>query len=353
MIIKNLWIVSKVGICYYEYCAPFSDYQIDETLFSGLVAGLSNFAEFLSAENKTIEYLKLGEDELYFETIDDTIVTAIVTGGDEKLQPFSVHIMLQFIGTRFVDMYYKKIDHMFYDWIEIKDPFTKEIKNFLLDQELIDDIKREQFQNLFNEAITGNMPLDLLHWRGLQLFAESSPEALLSSLELISNLKDVVSSLINDILLEAKVQEVLHRLLKDLTNNIFKQESRKLLLLCKDDSTFESLYKVLLAKEILAIHCPTFEYLQEVIETWQDPNPYNILIIDTHVTTKEIRALHNMEMIDDTKIVMVINKIPRPPRGRLVQKKPISFIVQENISEFDRNTPLVDYLLTCLIHEAA
>jgi hypothetical protein len=109
---------------------------------------------------------------------------------------------------------------------------------------------------------------------------------------------------------------------------------------------------VLLAREILAIHCPTFEYLQKVIETWQDPNPYDILIIDTQVSTKEIRTLHNMEMIDDAKIIMVVNKIPRPPRGRLVQKKPISFIVQENISDFDLNTPLVDYLLTCLLHEA-
>lgn len=351
MIIKNLWIITKFGLCYYDYRAPFSDYKIDENLFSGLVAGLSNFAESLSAENKTIEFLKMGEDELYFETIDDIVITAIVTAGDKKLQSFSVHVMLQFIGTKFADMYYKELEDMNFEWAEINDQFTEEIKNFLLDQDLLEEIKREQFQNLFNEAIMGNQPLDLLHWRGIQLFADSNPEVLSNSLKLIANLQDVASSLINDDLLEAKVSEVLHRLLRDLTANVFKQEPRKLLLLCKDDKTFMSLYKVLLAKEILSIHCPTFEYLQEVIETWQDPGSYDILIVDTQTSTKEIRALHNMKMIDDTKIIMVVNKIPRPPRGRIAHKKPISFIVQENITEFDRNTPLVDYLLTCLIQE--
>ncbi|MFX1516755.1 MAG: hypothetical protein ACFFC6_10620 [Promethearchaeota archaeon] len=352
MIIKNLWIISKVGMCYYTYSAPFSDYQIDEILFSGLVAGLSTFAESLSVENKSIEFLKMGEDELYFETIDNTIIAAIVTAGDEKVQPFSIHVMLQFIGTKFVDMYYQEIDDIFSEWAEITKPFTKEIKNFLLDQDLLEDIKREQFQNLFNEAITGKVPLDLLHWRGIQIFSNSNPEVLSNSVSLINNLQDVASSLISDALLEAKVLDVLHRLMKDLTSQVFTQDPRKLLLLCRDSETFESLYKVLLARDILAIHCSTFEYLQGVIETWQDPNPYDILIIDTQVSTKEIRTLHNIEMIDDAKIIMVVNKIPRPPRGRLVQKKPISFIVQENISDFDLNTPLVDYLLTCLVHEA-
>lgn len=338
-------------MCYYNYSAPFSDYQIDEILFSGLVAGLSTFAESLSAENKSIEFLKMGEDELYFETIDNTIIAAIVTAGDEKVQPFSIHVMLQFIGTKFVDIFFEEIDDIFTDWSEISRPFTKEIKNFLLDQDLLEDIKREQFQNLFNEAIMGNVPLDLLHWRGIQLFADSNSEVLSNSLNLIKNLQDVASSLISDALLESKALDVLHRLMKDLSAHVFDQDPRKLLLLCKDSDTFESLYKVLLAREILAIHCPTFEYLQKVVETWQDPNPYDILIIDTQVSTKEIRTLHNMEMIDDAKIIMVVNKIPRPPRGRLIQKKPISFIVQENISDFDLNTPLVDYLLTCLVHE--
>ena len=198
----------------------------------------------------------------------------------------------------------------------------------------------------------GKIPLDLLHWRGIQLFANSNPEVLSNSLKLISNLQDVASSLINDVLLEAKILDVLRRLLKDLTTKIFDQAPRKLLVFCKDADTFKSLYKVLLAREILAIHCPTFEYLQEVIETWQDPNPYDILIIDRLISTKDIRALHNMEMIDDTKIIMVVNKIPRPSRGRFIQKKPISSIVQENISDFDLNAPLVEYLQTCLIHES-
>ena len=74
----------------------------------------------MRAFSSGLEYLKMGEDELYFETIDNTIVAAIVTSGDGKVQPFSIHVMLQFIGTKFVDMYYKEIEDMFFEWADIK-----------------------------------------------------------------------------------------------------------------------------------------------------------------------------------------------------------------------------------------
>ena len=109
MIIKNLWIISKFGLCYYNYKAQYSDYQIDDNLFSGFVAGLSTFAESLSSEQKSVEYLKLGEDELYFELIDELIVAAILTGGFEKLESFSVKLMLQFIGTKFIEKHQDKL----------------------------------------------------------------------------------------------------------------------------------------------------------------------------------------------------------------------------------------------------
>ena len=53
-----------------------------------------------------------------------------------------------------------------------------------------------------------------------------------------------------------------------------------------------------------------------------------------------------------TIVIMVVNNIPRPPRGRIIHKKAISFIVQEVIPEFNWKSPLVDYILTFLEHEA-
>ena len=349
MIIKNLWIISKIGLCHYHYEAEFSDYQIDDQLFSGLVSGLANFAESLSSEHKSVEYLKLGNDELYFESIGEIIVAAIVTGGAEKLQPFSVKIMLQFIGTKFVEKYLNTMEDLLFDWDLETDSFTHEITNFLTDKELLEDIKREQFQNLFTEAIAGNVPVEYIYWRGIQLFSDSNSETLKDSIKKIASLEDVISTVIQDDLLQGKLQDVLYRLLKDLKGNILKQENKKLLILSENEATYEKLRKILQSRDIHPFHCSNFDVLDNFIEKWDDSSTYDILVIHTNLTTKEIRMLHNLEMNGETKIIAVVNRIPRSPRGRLIHKKPISFIVQEDIETIDRNSPFVEYLLTSLV----
>lgn len=348
MIIKNIWILTKIGLCYYHYAAPFSDYNLDESLFSGFIAGITNFADTLSDENKSIEFIKLDEDELYFESIGDLITAAIATPDEEKIQPFTIKLMLQFIGTKFLDMYQEQIEDFIFEGSDISDEFTKEIQNFLHDKDMMEDIKREQFQKLFSEAISGLVPIDLIHWRGMQLFANSDPKLLKESLNLIENLNDVSTSLIHDNLMEARVAEVLHKLLRDLRQNIIETDQKKLLIVCRETSAFENLSKILLTRGINSIHCPSFEYLVEVIESWKDSVSYDLLFIDAKVSRKALRAIHNMELNKDTKIIMVVNTIPRPPRGRIANKKAISFIVQEVIPEFNWKSPLVDYILTFL-----
>ncbi|MHA2174281.1 MAG: hypothetical protein ACXABI_05595 [Candidatus Hodarchaeales archaeon] len=352
MIIKNLWIISRFGLCYYNYKAPHSDYQIDKDLFSGFVAGLSTFAESLSSDHKSVEYLKLGGDELYFERIDELIVASILTGGSGNLQPFSIKIMLQFIGTKFYEKYQEKIEDLLYDWNQGVNGFTKEIIKFLNDKELIEDIKREQFQKLFTEAISGNSPIESLYWKGIQLFSDLSPKILKNSIKKISSLEDVVSTVVYDEYIEGKIHDVLYRLLRDLQSNIFKHKQKKIIILSRSDEIFLKLKKILLSKEILPLHCLDFQDLQGVIETWKDPEDYDILIISGSITSKEIRILHNLKVNGETKIIAVVNRIPKPPRGRLTQKKPISFVIQENIDDFNRNSPFVEYLLTCLVQES-
>jgi hypothetical protein len=349
MIIKNLWIISKFGLCYYNYQAQHSDYQIDDNLFSGFVAGLSIFAESLSSDHKSVEYLKLGDDELYFEIIDNLIVASIVTGGFEKLEPFSVKLMLQFIGTKFLEKHQNKIEDLLFDWNTGVKGFTDEINTFLKDDELLEDIKREQFQNLFMGAISGNFPLESLYWKGIQLFSSQSQEALKNSIKKISDLRDVVATIINDDLIEGKIHDMLHRLQRDLQAKILNSGQKKLIILSKKKLNWETLKKILPAREIYPIYCPNIEILEQMIETWADPTFYDILVIDSTITTREIRKLYSMNMREGTKIIAVVKKIPRAPRGRLLQKRSISFIVQDNMEEIDRNSPFVEFLSTCLI----
>ena len=351
MIIKNLWIISKFGLCYYNYQAKHSDYQIDDNLFSGFVAGLSNFAESLSSDHTSVEYLKLGEDELYFEIIDEIIVASILTGGLEKLEPFSVKIILQFIGTKFLEKHQNKVEDLLFDWNKGVKGFTEEINTFLKDDELLEDIKREQFQNLFVGAVSGDFPLESLYWKGIQLFANQSQEALKDSITKISDLKDVVTTIIDDDLMEGKILDILHRLQRDLRTKILNLTRRKLIILSKKNLQLETLKNILLAREIYPVYCPNIATLEQMVETWYEPTSYDILVIDATITTQEIRKLYSMNMREGTKVIVVVKKIPRAPRGRIIQKRAISFIVQENIDSIDRNSPFVEYLSTCIITE--
>jgi len=350
MIIKNLWIISKFGLCYYNYQAQHSDYQIDDNLFSGFVAGLSNFAESLSSDHKSVEYLKLGDDELYFEIIDEIIVASILTGGFEKLESFSVKLMLQFIGTKFLEKHQNKVEDLLFDWNKGVEGFTEEITSFLKDDELIEDIKREQFQNHFMGAISGEFPLESLYWKGIQLFTGQSQEALKDSIKKISDLKDVVATIIDDDIVEGKIQDMLHRLQRDLQTKVMNHGERKLIILSKKNHNWEMLNKILPAREIYPIYCPNMENLEQIIEKWDASTFYDILVIDSTITTKEIRKLYSMNMKEGAKVIVVVKKIPIAPRGRLIQKRAISFIVQENMEEIDRNSPFVEYLSTLIIN---
>ena len=349
MIIKNLWIISKFGLCYYNYQAAHSDYQIDDNLFSGFVAGLSTFAESLSSEHKSVEYLKLGEDELYFEIIDEIIVASILTSGFETLEPFTVKLTLQFIGTKFLEKHQNKVEDLLFDWNQGVKGFTKEITTFLKDDELLEDIRREQFQNLFMGAISGDFPLESLYWKGIQLFANQNQEALKETIRKISDLKDVVTTIINDDLVEGKIQDMLHRLQRDLQTKVLNQGKRKLIILSKKNLNWETLNKILPAREIYPVYCPNIETLEQMIETWNEPTSYDILVIDSTITTKEIRKLYSMNMRESTKVIVVVKKIPRAPRGRLIQKRAISFIVQD-MEGIDRNSPFIEYLSSFIIN---
>ncbi|NHJ02469.1 MAG: hypothetical protein EAX86_10065 [Candidatus Heimdallarchaeota archaeon] len=349
MIIKNLWIISNVGLCYYNYNAPVSDYEIiDENLFSGLVAGLSNFAISLSTKHKAIEYLKMGKDELHFETLGNIIVAAIISATDEKYHSFTVKTLLQFIGTKFLDMYVDATEDLLYDWDIDVNPFTNEIKNFIQDNDLLEDIKREQFQNLFNEVIADKLPIEYIHWRGIQLFADTAPNVINQALEMISGLEDVVPTIISDKIFAAQILDALRRLYRNLQLNVSKEDTRDLIIVCKNDDLYDVLETAFIGREIHPLRSLDFESLVRAINSMNSKNIYNILVVEENVSSKDLRVLHNLEMPSDCKIIMIVSKIPRLPKGRMTQHKDISFIIYETFSEINGKNPILEYLVTSL-----
>ena len=349
MIIKNLWIISTVGLCYYNYNAPASDYEIvDENLFSGLVAGLSNFAISLSTKHQAIEYLKMGEDELHFETLGNVIVAAIITSTDGRPQSFTVKTLLQFIGTKFLEMYMNATEDLLYDWDIDVNPFTNEIKNFIQDSDLLEDIKREQFQNLFNEIIAEKLPIEYLHWRGIQLFANSTPDVIDQALQMISGLEDVVPTIIGNKVFAAQILDALRRLYRNLQLKISKQDGKDLIIICQQDTLFEVLETAFIGREIHPIRSISFDALKTTIESISQDKPFNILVAEEVVSPSDLRILHNLDIPLSCKIMMIVSKIPRQPKGRMAHRKEISFIVWENLNEIKGKSPLIEYLVTSL-----
>ncbi|MFX0095462.1 MAG: hypothetical protein ACFFBD_27245, partial [Candidatus Hodarchaeota archaeon] len=99
MIIKDLWIIGNSGVCLYHYHALFSDYEIDQKLFSGFVAALSLFSTSLAGKN--IDFLKMKDDEMYFVSFANIIIISIMnTSGGEQ---YVIKQILNYIGEKFLE----------------------------------------------------------------------------------------------------------------------------------------------------------------------------------------------------------------------------------------------------------
>ncbi len=212
MLLKDLWVISTTGLCVYHYKAPFSDYDIDEQAFSGFVSALTSFTNCLT--NKSIDFVKMKEDELHFIILDRIIVTAIMD--IKKAEIPVVKQLLHFLGEKFLENYSNKLEELLFDWTQVIEPFTQEIEQFLKDDQIYSELKGEIVNKLINEAAHGQLTPEMLYWNTSHLYLNTSHEDKLKAVMTLQNIVTLLPMMIEDPLTLIKITNVICKLISDL-----------------------------------------------------------------------------------------------------------------------------------------
>lgn len=294
MIIKNLWVINSSGLCVYTYKANFSDYDLDETMFGGFISALASFTETLSQKN--IRFLKLEEDELYFRDLKDIIVVTIMnTAGAEQTV---IDQMLQFIGEKFLENYSENLKSPIFDWSSIVEGFTEEINYVLGDEELYEEMKRELINNLLQDIMNGKQPPDVLTWKISYLFADSTPDEIVKTIEMIDQVTDILPTLRYDAILESKITDAFYKAKIQLSTKLIKDRNQ-LFVVCNDNDLFNKVFKNFLAFGTLCIQHKDYtgliKSLQSIVRAHLNLT-FNILLLKPFPSKDELAKLKELHV---------------------------------------------------------
>ncbi len=294
MIIKNLWVINSSGLCVYSYKANFSDYDLDENLFSGFISALASFTETLNQKN--IRFLKLEEDELYFRDLKEIIVVTIMnTAGAEQSV---IDQMLQFIGEKFLENYSENLKSPTFDWSTIIPDFTKEMNYVLGDEELYEEMKRELINNLLQDIMSGKQPPDVLTWKISYLFADSTPDEITKTIEMIDQVTDILPTLRYDAILESKITDAFYKAKIQLSTKLIKDRNQ-LFVVCNDTELFNKVFKNFLAFGTLCIQHKDYNGLIKSLESIVKAKlnlTFNILLITPFPTKDELSKIKQLNI---------------------------------------------------------
>jgi hypothetical protein len=300
LLIKDLWIISTHGLSVYHYHSPQSNYQLDDTLFSGFIAALSTFAESLS--QKHIDFLKLENDEIYFVTnkeVNIIVVSIINTTAGGTTEEHVIEQLLHFVGEKFVESFGHHLEKVMFDFDLIADTFTKEIEFITADDRIYEELKREMINKLLSEVITGKISPDVLHWKVASLFSNSTHQEIQKTIEMFDNLSSVLSTVTNDVVLESKLSEAFQKATFQLKRTLFRDESKKqLYVLCQDEITFHNIFNNFLKFGTACSYFNSAEALEAAIiavNKYIKGFNYNILVVQPTITTHEAEILSRLQ----------------------------------------------------------
>ena len=298
MIIKNLWVINSSGLCVFSYKANFSDYDIDENLFSGFITALASFTTNLSQAQKNIRFLKLEEDELYFRDLHEIIVVTIMNtaGADQTV----IDQMLQFIGEKFLENYSEKLKSPTFDWASIISDFTNEMSYVLGDEELYEEMKRELINNLLQDIMNGKQPPDVLTWKISYLFADSTADEITKTIEMIDQVTDILPTLRYDAILESKITDAFYKAKVQLSQKLIKDRNQ-LFVVCNETELFNKVFKNFLAYGTLCIQHKDYNGLIKSLQSIVKANlnlTFNILLLSPMPSKDELAKLKELHLED-------------------------------------------------------
>ncbi len=278
MLISDIYIIHESGLCFYHYQSEYStSFEFDEDLFGGFIAALSAFTRPLA--NKTIDFLKMQNEQLHFVISKNIIVVSLVNELEDIDQEAIIQL-LNYVGDKFIELYGHQIDQAV-EWDLLKDEFTEEI-SFLIDKDaVIEEMRRERISNLVNSIS--------------KLYSNAKWQEIAKAKETINNISSILPTLKYDVFLEARISNALQKTINHLEWLAkLKLPMTQLFVLCEESTTFDKLFNLFIANNSIPVHFKSLVSLVSAIEnnaSWNDGLSYNILILSKDIKTKDLKKL--------------------------------------------------------------
>lgn len=120
-VIHNLWIINSNGTCLFS--KSYSGLKFPDTIFSGLLLGITNMCEEVSG--RSLERLVLGDMSIHLRAVDPILVAIVSDNiGD------AVSLLVNQLGQRFIEVFGHRLDETAVD-INVFTPFEHNVRDII------------------------------------------------------------------------------------------------------------------------------------------------------------------------------------------------------------------------------
>ena len=120
-VIHNLWIINSNGTCLFS--KSYSGLKFPDTIFSGLLLGITNMCEEVSG--RSLERLVLGDMSIHLRAVDPVLVAIVSDNiGD------AVSLLVNQLGQRFIEVFGHRLDETAVD-INVFTPFEHNVRDII------------------------------------------------------------------------------------------------------------------------------------------------------------------------------------------------------------------------------
>jgi len=120
-LIHNIWIISENGTCLFS--KSYSGLDFPDTIFSGLLLGITNMCEEVSG--RQLEKLVLGDMAIQIRSVPPILVAVVSDNVGE-----SINILVKHLGEKFLESFGHRLDEVAID-INVFTPFEHTVKNII------------------------------------------------------------------------------------------------------------------------------------------------------------------------------------------------------------------------------
>ena len=146
----------------------------------------------------------------------------------------------------------------------------------------------------------GKQPPDVLTWKISYLFADSKPEEITKTIEMIDQVTDILPTLRYDAILESKITDAFYKAKIQLSTKLIKDRNQ-LFVVCNDNDLFNKVFKNFLAFGTLCIqhkdYAGLIKSLQSIVKAHLNLT-FNILLLTPFPSKDELSKLKELH-IDD------------------------------------------------------